>query len=65
MIPKSVIIGCHAYFYIFSNSWGSAVTDTPPAVTDPSLLMAGGVELDDLWCPFQPKPFYDSTLRKK
>jgi len=26
-----------------------------------SLLMAGGLEPDDLSCPFQPKPFYDST----
>jgi len=25
-----------------------------------SLLMAGGVEPDDLQGPFQPKPFYDS-----
>jgi len=27
-----------------------------------SLLMAGGLESDDLEGPFQPKPFYDSTV---
>ena len=27
-----------------------------------SLLMAGGVEPDDLEGPFQPKPFYDSVI---
>jgi len=27
-----------------------------------SLLMAGGVEADDLHGPFQPKPFYDSLI---
>jgi len=27
-----------------------------------SLLMAGGLELDDLQSPFQPKPFYDSMV---
>ena len=27
-----------------------------------SLLMAGGLEPDDLSGPFQPKPFYDSTI---
>jgi len=26
-----------------------------------SLLMAGGLEPDDLQGPFQPNPFYDST----
>ena len=28
-----------------------------------SLLMAGGLEPDDLEGPFQPKPFYDSMIR--
>jgi len=23
--------------------------------------MAGGLEPDDLWGPFQPKPFYDNA----
>jgi len=27
-----------------------------------SLPMAGGLELDDLQGPFQPKPFYDSAI---
>jgi len=27
-----------------------------------SLLMAGGLEPDDLSGPFQPKPFYDSVI---
>jgi len=27
-----------------------------------SLLMAGGLEPDDLEGPFQPKPFYDSVI---
>ena len=27
-----------------------------------SLLMAGGLEPDDLQSPFQPKPFYDSVI---
>jgi len=27
-----------------------------------SLLMAGGLEPDDLYGPCQPKPFYDSIL---
>ena len=27
-----------------------------------SLLMAGGLEPDDLQGPFQPKPFYDSII---
>jgi len=27
-----------------------------------SLLMAGGLEPDDLEGPFQPKPFYDSMI---
>jgi len=27
-----------------------------------SLLMAGGLEPDDLQGPFQPKPFYDSMI---
>ena len=27
-----------------------------------SLLMAGGLEQDDLYGPFQPKPFYDSMI---
>jgi len=25
--------------------------------------MAGGLELDDLCSPFQPKPFYDSMIK--
>jgi len=24
--------------------------------------VAGGLELDDPWGPFQPKPFYDSMI---
>jgi len=28
-----------------------------------SLLIAGGLELDDLKDPFQPKPFYDSMKK--
>ena len=27
-----------------------------------SLPMAGGLEQDDLYGPFQPKPFYDSMI---
>jgi len=27
-----------------------------------SLSMAGGLELGDLYCPFQPKPFHDSMI---
>jgi len=29
-----------------------------------SLLMTGGLELDDLQGPFQPKPFYDSMTTR-
>ena len=32
-----------------------------PAMQGSSLLMAEGVELDDLQGPFQPLPFYDSV----
>jgi len=27
-----------------------------------ALPVAGGLELDDPWGPFQPKPFYDSMI---
>jgi len=27
-----------------------------------TLPMAGGVKIDDLWCPFQPRPFYDCMI---
>jgi len=26
--------------------------------------VAGGLELDDLWGPFQPRPFYDDSMRQ-
>jgi len=28
-------------------------------------LMSGGLKLDDLWGPFQPRPFYDSMMQIK
>lgn len=28
-----------------------------------SLSMAGGLKLDDLQCPFQPKPLYNSMIK--
>jgi len=27
-----------------------------------TLHTAGGLKLDDLWDPFQPRPFYDSVI---
>jgi len=37
--------------------------EQPGVIGEVSLPIAAGLELDDdLKCPFQPKPFYDSSI---